>query len=74
MSQVLYQSVVGRLMYDIGCKRPNISQVVGVLYWYMSNLGITHWDIVKRVFRYLWITLEDSIYFHGIENDHSLYI
>ena len=56
MTQVPYQSVVGSLMYAMVCTRPDITQAVGVLSCYMSNLRRTHWDPVKRVFRYLWGT------------------
>lgn len=72
MSQVPYQSVVGSLMYNMVCTRPNISQVVGVLSYYMSNLERKYWDVVKRVFRYLWGTSEYSICFNGTKNEHSL--
>ena len=53
MSRVPYQSVVGSLIYAMVCTRPDIAQAVGVLSRYMSNLGRAHWDVVKRVFRYL---------------------
>ena len=58
-------------MYAMVCTRPNIVQVVGVLY-HMSNPRRVHWDAIKRVFRYLWDTSEYSICFHGIGNENSL--
>ena len=72
MSQVLYQSAIGSLMYAMVCTRPEITQVVVVLFHYMSNLGRAHWDAVKRVFRYLQGTSEYSTCFHGIGSEHSL--
>ena len=72
MSQVPYQSAIGSLMYVVVYTRPDIAQAVGVLSYYMSNPGRAHWDAVKRVFRYLRGTLEYSICFHRIGNEHSL--
>ena len=64
MSRVPYQSVVTSLMYDMVCTRLDIAQVVRILSYYMSNPRRAHWDVVKRVFKYLWGTLEYSICFH----------
>ena len=72
MSRVPYQSVVGSFMYTMVSTRLDIAQAVGVLFHYMSNLGRAHWDAIKRVFKYLWGTLEYLICFHGTRNEHSL--
>jgi hypothetical protein len=53
MSHVPYASVVGSLMYEMVCTRPNIAHAMGVLSRYMSKPGKDHWTTVKRVFRYL---------------------
>ena len=53
MSRVPYASVVGSLIYEIVCTRPDIAHAVGVLSRFMSNLGKEHWTTVKWVFRYL---------------------
>jgi hypothetical protein len=39
MSHVSYVSVVGSLMYEMVCTRPNIAHAVGVLSMYMSKPG-----------------------------------
>ena len=72
MIRVPYQSVIGILMYVMVCTRLDIDQVVGVLSHYMSSPGRAHWDVVKRVFRYLQGTSEYLICFHRIGNKHSL--
>ena len=59
-------------MYAMVCTRLDISQLVGVLSHYMPNPGRAHWDVVKRVFRYLQGTSEYSICFHGTGNEYSL--
>ena len=42
MSKVTYASAVGNLMYAMVCTRPDIAHVVGVVSWYMKNLGKGH--------------------------------
>ena len=52
-------------MYAKVYSRPNIAQVVGVLSRFMANPGQVHWDVVKRVFRYLRGTSDYSICYLG---------
>ena len=33
--------------------QPEFAYVVGVINWYMSNLGRKHWQVVKHIFRYI---------------------
>ncbi|XP_043705441.1 secreted RxLR effector protein 161-like [Telopea speciosissima] len=58
MKDIPYSSVVESLMYAMTCTRPNISYVVGLLGRYVSNLGIDHWAVAKKVMRYLRGTRE----------------
>ncbi|XP_057817161.1 secreted RxLR effector protein 161-like [Cryptomeria japonica] len=76
MTRVPYASVVGILMYAMVCTRPDIAQAVGVLSRFMANPRRVHWDMVKRVFRYLWGTSKYSLCFHGdpTRPQHSLNI
>ncbi|XP_059069800.1 secreted RxLR effector protein 161-like [Cryptomeria japonica] len=53
MKWVPYVSFVGSLMYAIVSTRPNIAQAVGVLGRFMANPSKMHWDVVKRVIKYL---------------------
>jgi hypothetical protein len=53
MSHVPYAGVIGSLMYEMVCIRPNIAHAVGVLSRYMSKPEREHWTMVKRSFRYL---------------------
>lgn len=50
---VPYASVVGSLMYTMVCTRSDISHAVGVVSYYMGNLGTAHWETVKWLLRYL---------------------
>ena len=49
MQKIPYASAVGSLMYAQVCTRPDIAFVVKVLGRYLSNPGLQHWKVVKRV-------------------------
>jgi hypothetical protein len=57
MSCVPYVSAVGNLMYEMVFTRQDIAHAVGFLRRYMSKPGKEHWTTIKRVFRYIHITL-----------------
>lgn len=71
MESVPYASAICSLMYAMLCTRLDISQPVGVLSRFMSNLGRLHWDIVKRVFRYLKGTSDFAMCYHGHSDDST---
>jgi hypothetical protein len=56
MESIPYAQVVGSLMYAMTSTRLNICYAVGLVSIYQSNLGKTHWRVVKRIFRYLQST------------------
>ena len=47
MSKVSYSSVIGSLMYDMVCSRPNLSYAMSLVSRYMTNPGKEHWNVVK---------------------------
>ena len=47
------QNSVGSLMYAQVCTRPDIAFAVNALGRYLSNPGLNHWKVVKKVMRYL---------------------
>lgn len=51
MASVPYASAVGGLMYAMMCTCPNICHAVGFISHFQSNPGITHWIVVKWIFR-----------------------
>ena len=53
MSKKPYASVVGSLMYDMLCTRPDICYAVGVVSRYQSDPGVEHWTAVKHILKYL---------------------
>jgi hypothetical protein len=53
MRDVPYLEAVGSLMYASLGTRPDISFAVQTVSRFSKNPGLTHWDAVKRIFRYL---------------------
>ena len=61
-----YQSAVGALLYLATRSRPDIAYSVSTVSKYSSNPSKSHWQAVKRIFRYLKGTKELGIlYFSG---------
>ena len=52
MEKVPYAQVVGNLMNAMTSTRPDICHAVGLVSRYQPNPGRTHWQAVKRIFRY----------------------
>ncbi|KAE8729592.1 putative Leucine-rich repeat protein kinase family protein [Hibiscus syriacus] len=65
MSRVPYASVMGSLMFVMICTRPDIAQAVGVVSRYMANPGKEHWNIVKRIMRYIKGTSNVALCYGG---------
>ena len=53
MHKVPYREAIGSLMYASVATRPDITFAVSTLSQFLENPGETHWEAVKRVFRYL---------------------
>jgi len=60
-----YQSLVGSLLYAAVATKPDIAQVVGKLARMMSKPEQQHWELAKRVLRYLKGTAELGLRFSG---------
>ncbi len=48
-----YQSAIGSLMYAMTQTRPDIAYSISVLSRFAHNPNTTHWNALKRVFRYI---------------------
>jgi len=53
-----YQKVIGFLMYAMTQTQLNIAYVVSTLSQFAHNPNNTHWKALKRVFQYVWGTLD----------------
>ena len=67
MSNVPYASTVGSLMYDMLCTRPDICFAFGLASHYQSNLGLAHWQAVKRIFQYLRGTSDMVLCYQSVD-------
>ena len=63
MKLIPYALVVGSLMYAMVATRPDIPHVVRFVNRFMHNPGLSHWNAVKHVFRYLVGTQDLGILF-----------
>src|SRR5712672_4796058 len=53
MSKTPYREAIGSLMYLAVATRPDIAFAVSTLSRFLDNPGDTHWEAVKRIFRYI---------------------
>ena len=61
MVNVPYRSAIGSLMYLATCTRPDLSTSVSELSKFSQNLGMAHWEGVKRVLRYVNGTVGEGL-------------
>ena len=61
MENIPYRSVIGSLMYLATCTRPDLAAAVSEFSKFSQNLGITHWEGVKRVLRYVSSIVGDGL-------------
>ncbi|KAG2758561.1 hypothetical protein Pcac1_g29317 [Phytophthora cactorum] len=65
MANVPYRNAVGCLMYLMVSTRPDLAAAVGVLSQFAADPCPTHWQALKRVFRYIQGTKTHGIEFQG---------
>ena len=65
---VMYQSMVGSLLYIAIGTRPDISQAVGVVAKYSAQPSEAHLTAVKRIFRYLKGSIDITLKYKKSEN------
>ncbi|KAG2760539.1 hypothetical protein Pcac1_g27547 [Phytophthora cactorum] len=65
MANVPYRNAVGCLMYLMVGTRPDLAAAVGVLSQFAADPCPTHWQALKRVFRYIQGTKAHGIEFQG---------
>jgi hypothetical protein len=53
MKSVPYASAIGSLMYAQVCTHPDLDFVTGMLGRYQKNTGISYWNGIKKVLRYI---------------------
>ena len=69
VDSVMYQSMVGSLLYVAVATRPDISQAVGTVSKFNSSPSETHLAAVKRILHYLKGTLDVMLKFKKTDDD-----
>lgn len=64
-----YRQAVGSLMFLAVVSRPDIAQAVGVVSRYLNNYSTVHWNMVKKIIRYLKGTVNYGILY---KNDKGI--
>ena len=67
LSRTPYALAVRSLMFVMICTKLDIAQAMGEVSQFMANLGREHWNIVKRILRYIKRTSNAAICFGGLE-------
>jgi hypothetical protein len=52
MSKVPYASAIGSIMYAMISTRPDVSYALSATSRYLSDLGESHWTVVKNILKY----------------------
>lgn len=73
-SCMLYQAAVGSLQYLSNGTRPDITFAVNSVSKYLKSPRIKHWNMVKRIFRYLVGTMDYGILYRAADTPASLTI
>lgn len=69
MAKYPYREAIGSLLYLAQVTRPDINFVVNLLSRYSTNPGKSHWQAIKRVFRYLKGTSSLGITYGNVIHD-----
>ena len=69
MSKIAYAFVIGSIMYAILCTRPDVSYALSITSRYQSDLGKSHWTIVKNILKYLRRTKDAFLLYGGKEDE-----
>ena len=63
IAQLEYASVIGSMMYDMHCTRPDVAFAVNRLSRYTSSLSVEYWKAIVRVLGYLKKTKDLGLYY-----------
>ncbi|XP_055854637.1 uncharacterized protein LOC129918242 [Episyrphus balteatus] len=72
MKNVPYQEAIGCIMFAAQVTRPDLSFPVSCLSRYNQNPGKSHWNAIKRIFRYLKGTINTKLVFNKNSSNNLL--
>jgi hypothetical protein len=64
ISDIPYASGIVSIMYAMLSTRSNVSLALNLTSRYQSNLGMSHWSVVKNILKFLRRT-KDMVLFYG---------
>jgi len=67
-----YQEAIGSLLYAAQISRPDINYAVNACSRYNNNPKMSHWNAVKRIFRYLQGISDAKLIFQKSKNQEQL--
>jgi hypothetical protein len=67
MSKVPYASAIGSIMYAMISTRPDVSYALSATSRYQSDLGESHWTVVKNILKYFRRTKDVFLVYGGEE-------
>ncbi|GJZ23821.1 retrotransposon protein, putative, ty1-copia subclass [Tanacetum coccineum] len=65
MSNVLYASAVGSIMYVVRYTRPDVTLAQNITSRFQQNPGELYWTTVKNILKYLWNTKDMFLVYGG---------
>lgn len=68
MESVPYQEAVGSVLFAAQVTRPDIQFAVNMVSRFNANPGRAHWNAVKRILRYLRMTIELKLIYKRVDN------
>jgi hypothetical protein len=72
MLDIPYASAIGSIIYAMLSTRPDVSLALSLTTRYQSNLGISHWNVVKDILKYLRNTKDMVLVYCGNEEELSI--
>ena len=69
MQRTPYRQAIGSLMYLAIATRPDIAFAVSILSRFLNDPGDTHWEAVKRIYRYLKATKDMQLTYGSERHD-----
>ncbi|KAL0296000.1 UNVERIFIED_CONTAM: Secreted RxLR effector protein [Sesamum radiatum] len=72
MKNIPYSNAIGSVMYLMVCTSPDIAYAVSCLSKYMSNVGMSHWNALRWLLRYLNGSKDYGIQFSKCSDDIKL--
>ena len=69
MSKISYASAIGYIMYVMLCTRPDVSYALSMTSRYQSNLGESHWTVIKNTLKYFKRSNNTFLIYGGQEDE-----